>query len=108
MSFGVSFGDVVLASTLAWKVYKACKDSSESFQRLAGEVASLHVVLKETKDYLDELRDLETSRVNRLRILTDGCHATLTDLEKLIRSYDSLGTQVQVRTPCWFFLMLPE
>ncbi|KAI3321369.1 hypothetical protein HD806DRAFT_503915 [Xylariaceae sp. AK1471] len=95
MSFGVSFGDLVLASTLAWKVYKACKDSGESFQRLSGEVASLHVVLKETEDYLGEFPDLDTSRVNRLRILTDGCHDTLKDLQKLTQSYDNLGTQVQ-------------
>jgi hypothetical protein len=97
MSFGVSFGDLVLASKLAWTVYKACKDSGESFQRLSGEVASLHVVLKETEDYLDEFPDLDTSRVNRLQILTSGCHGTLKDLEKLMRSYDGLGTQVQVR-----------
>lgn len=97
MSFGVSFGDLVLASSLAWKVYKACKDSSEDFQRLSGDVASLHVVLKETEDYLGEFRDLDVSRVNRLRILADGCRDTLQDLEKLLRSYDNLGTQVQVR-----------
>ncbi|KAI1166772.1 hypothetical protein F5B18DRAFT_31684 [Nemania serpens] len=95
MSFGVSFGDLVLASSLAWKVYKACKDSSEDFQRLSGDVASLHVVLKETEDYLGEFRDLDVSRVNRLRILADGCRDTLQDLEKLLRSYDNLGTQVQ-------------
>ncbi|KAI1270982.1 hypothetical protein F5Y07DRAFT_406311 [Xylaria sp. FL0933] len=95
MSFGVSFGDVVLASTLAWRVYKACKDSGESFQRLSGEVASLHVVLKETEDYLGEFHDLDVSRVNRLQILTTGCHDTLKDLERLMRSYDNLGTQVQ-------------
>ncbi|KAJ8108531.1 hypothetical protein ONZ43_g6396 [Nemania bipapillata] len=97
MSFGVGFGDIVLASSLAWSVYKACKDSSENFQRLSGDVASLHVVLKETEDYLGEFTDLDMSRVNRLQILTDGCRDTLKDLEKLLRSYDSLGTQVQVR-----------
>lgn len=101
MSFGVSFGDIVLASSLAWRVYKACKDSGESFQRLSGDVASLHVVLKETEDYLGEFSDLDTSRVNRLQILTDGCCDTLRDMEKLLRSYDNLGTQVQVRE--WYF-----
>ncbi|KAI0871079.1 hypothetical protein GGS24DRAFT_510150 [Hypoxylon argillaceum] len=95
MSFGVSFGDIVLASSLAWRVYKACKDSGESFQRLSGDVASLHVVLKETEDYLGEFSNLDTSRVNRLQILTDGCCHTLRDMEKLLRSYDNLGTQVQ-------------
>ncbi|OTA92775.1 hypothetical protein M434DRAFT_31531 [Hypoxylon sp. CO27-5] len=95
MSFGVGFGDLVLASKLAWTVYKACKDSSENFKRLSSEVASLHVILKETEDYLNEFSELDTSRKNRLTILTDGCNATLQDLEKLLNSYDRLGTQAQ-------------
>ncbi|KAI0839967.1 hypothetical protein F5Y06DRAFT_19345 [Hypoxylon sp. FL0890] len=95
MSFGVGFGDLVLASKLAWTVYKACKDSGENFKRLSSEVASLHVVLKETEDYLNEFSEIDTSRKNRLTILTDGCNATLQDLEKLLSSYDRLGTQAQ-------------
>ncbi|KAI1101713.1 hypothetical protein F4804DRAFT_290466 [Jackrogersella minutella] len=95
MSFGVGFGDLVLASKLAWTVYKACKDSGENFKRLSNEVASLHVVLKETEDYIAEFPELDTSRVNRLNILTDGCTAALADLEKLLNSYNRLGTQAQ-------------
>ncbi|KAI0386406.1 hypothetical protein F5Y04DRAFT_121841 [Hypomontagnella monticulosa] len=95
MSFGVGFGDLVLASKLAWSIYKACKDSGENFKRLSSEVASLHVVLKETEDYLTEFSDLDTSRKNRLTILTDGCHSTLQDLEKLLKTYERLGTQAQ-------------
>lgn len=95
MSFGVGFGDLVLASKLAWSIYKACKDSGENFKRLSSEVASLHVVLKETEDYLTEFSDLDTSRKNRLTILTDGCYSTLQDLEKLLKAYERLGTQAQ-------------
>ncbi|KAI1482255.1 hypothetical protein K445DRAFT_376914 [Daldinia sp. EC12] len=95
MSFGVGFGDLVLASKLAWNVYKACKDSGENFKRLSSEVASLHVVLKETQDYIDEFPELDISRKNRLNILTDGCNATLEDLQKLLKSYERLGTQAQ-------------
>ncbi|KAF3068499.1 hypothetical protein GL218_08380 [Daldinia childiae] len=95
MSFGVGFGDLVLASKLAWNVYKACKDSGENFKRLSSEVASLHVVLKETEDYINEFSKLDTSRKNRLNILTDGCNATLEDLQKLLKSYERLGTQSQ-------------
>ncbi|KAI6083622.1 hypothetical protein F4821DRAFT_190283 [Hypoxylon rubiginosum] len=95
MSFGVGFGDLVLASKLAWKVYKSCKDSGDNFKRLSNEVASLHVVLKETEDYITEFSDLDTSRKNRLTILTDGCNATLEDLDKLLGSYERLGTQAQ-------------
>ncbi|KAI1769432.1 hypothetical protein GGR53DRAFT_158260 [Hypoxylon sp. FL1150] len=95
MSFGVGFGDLVLASKLAWKVYKSCKESGDNFKRLSNEVASLHVVLKETEDYITEFSDLDTSRKNRLTILTDGCNATLEDLDKLLGSYERLGTQAQ-------------
>ncbi|KAI2608008.1 hypothetical protein GGR54DRAFT_392384 [Hypoxylon sp. NC1633] len=95
MSFGVGFGDLVLASKLAWSIYKACKDSGENFKRISNEVASLHVVLKETEDYISEFSELDTSRKNRLTILTDGCNATLQDLEKLLKTYERLGTQAQ-------------
>ncbi|KAJ3793196.1 hypothetical protein GGU11DRAFT_423311 [Lentinula aff. detonsa] len=95
MSFGIGIGDVFLVSKFAWTIYKSCKDSGDDFKRLSNEVASLHVVLKETEDYLNEFSDLDTSRRYRLRILTDGCNGALKDLERLLNSYESLGTQAQ-------------
>ncbi|KAJ4482360.1 hypothetical protein J3R30DRAFT_3699798 [Lentinula aciculospora] len=95
MSFGIGIGDVFLVSKIAWTIYKSCKDSGDDFKRLSSEVASLHVVLKETEDYANEFAVLDTSRVYRLNILTDGCTTTLKDLEKLLNSYESLGTQAQ-------------
>lgn len=67
----------------------------DDFKRLSNEVASLHVVLKETEDYVHEFTDFDTSRNYRLKILTDGCNDILKDLEKLLNSYESLGTQAQ-------------
>ncbi|KAI1073439.1 hypothetical protein F5B20DRAFT_567000 [Whalleya microplaca] len=95
MSFGVGFGDLVLASKLAWTVYKACKDSSDNFRRVSSEVASLHVVLKETEDYLSEFSELDVSRRNRLTVLISGCNDILHEFEKLLSSYDRMGTQAQ-------------
>ncbi|KAK6083476.1 multiple ankyrin repeats single KH domain (pfs domain-containing protein) [Seiridium cupressi] len=95
MSFGVGLGDVVLLCRLAWDVYITCKESSDDFRRLATEVASLHVVLKETEVYINEFTELDASRKNRLEILTNGCSSTLQDLEKLLKHYESLGTQAQ-------------
>lgn len=95
MSFGIGIGDVVLVSGLAWDLYKACKESSENFRRLSAELMSLHAVLKETEDFLKEHPDMETSRRNRLEILTDGCNMTLRDLQAIVKRYDSLSTQAQ-------------
>ncbi|KAJ3890783.1 hypothetical protein GG344DRAFT_48699 [Lentinula edodes] len=95
MSFGIGIGDVYLVSKFAWTIYKSCKDSGDDFKRLSNEVASLHVVLKETEDYVHEFPDFDTSRSYRLKILTDGCNDILKDLEKLLNSYESLGTQAQ-------------
>ncbi|KAL8769852.1 MAG: hypothetical protein Q9209_004290 [Squamulea sp. 1 TL-2023] len=51
MSFGFGVSDFVAVGTLAWKVYKnvykAAKDTPESFQKVHLDVLSLHAVLKE-------------------------------------------------------------
>jgi hypothetical protein len=95
MSFGIGIGDIFLLSKLAWDIYIACKESNDDFRRLSTEVASLHVVLKETEVYMQEFTELDTSRKNRLEILTSGCNDILKDLEKLLKNYESLGTQSQ-------------
>lgn len=95
MNFGVGIGDVYLVTKFAWNIYKACKESGDDFKKLSSEVASLHVVLKESEEYIEEYTDLPASRKNRLKILTDGCDGVLKDLEKLLKSYESLGTQSQ-------------
>ncbi|KAH8589200.1 hypothetical protein B0O99DRAFT_692766 [Bisporella sp. PMI_857] len=93
MNFGV--GDIVVLGTLTWKLYKNCKDSSAEFKRISSEVASLHVVIKETEEHIKESQGLGPSRDARLTILIDGCKEVLVDLEKLLNNYESLGTQAQ-------------
>ncbi|SPN96647.1 uncharacterized protein DNG_00168 [Cephalotrichum gorgonifer] len=95
MSFGVGVGDIVLVSGLAWKLFKACRDSSDDFKRLSTDLMSLHAVLLETEDYLKEHANLDLSRQHRLSILHDSCRATLSDLEEIVNRYESLGTQAQ-------------
>ncbi|KAF9023562.1 hypothetical protein BDP27DRAFT_1377019 [Rhodocollybia butyracea] len=91
MNFGVGVGDVYLVAKFAWNIYKACKESGDDFRKLSSEVASLHVVLKESEEYIDEYTDLPASRRNRLKILTDGCDGVLKDLDKLLKTYESLA-----------------
>ncbi|KAJ6558031.1 hypothetical protein B0H19DRAFT_1149526 [Mycena capillaripes] len=96
MSFGIGLGDIVMVTTLTWKLYKSCKESSEDFRRLSTELGSLHVVLSETRDYLEEHgEDLADSRKNRLIMLMEGCHGPLDELEALYQRYESLSTQAQ-------------
>ena len=94
MSFGFSVGDVVGVSTLAWKVFKSCKDSSENFKNLSGEVVSLHVVLKETEDLIVE-NGLSQNQAAQLKHVADGCQKVLGDLEEMLTKYRSLGTKSQ-------------
>jgi hypothetical protein len=95
MSFGVGADDIILIANLAWNLYKSCKDSSDEFKRISHEVASLHVVLKETEEYLEQSKGLSPTRDQRLGTLAGGCKDTLSELERLLDSYDSLGTQAQ-------------
>ena len=94
MSFGFGVGDIVTVSTLAWKVFKCCKDASEDFKNLSGEVVSLHVVLKETEDLVTE-NEMNRDQTSQLKHLAAGCQKVLEDLEKLLNKYQSLGSKSQ-------------
>lgn len=95
MSFGIGAGDIILLGTLTWKLYKSCKESSTEFRRISSEVASLHVVIKETEEYVKETQGLSPTRDARLHILIDGCKDVMTQLEILLNNYERLGTQAQ-------------
>ncbi|KAH7305775.1 hypothetical protein B0I35DRAFT_516059 [Stachybotrys elegans] len=95
MSLGVGVGDVLLVSKLAWNLYKSYKDASDDFKEVSLDLMSLHAVLRETEDYLQEHSDLAQSRLNRLQMLCDGCKPVLAELEALHAKYDNLGTQAQ-------------
>jgi hypothetical protein len=96
MSLGIGVGDLALVAHSAWRLYKACKDSSEDFARLSTELMSLHAVLTETNDFLIENHDsIDISRRNRLTILCTGCRSSLDELHAIITRYESLSTQAQ-------------
>jgi len=95
MSFGVSVGDLIQVGTLSWSLYRGCRDSSDEFKRISQEVASLHVVIKETEDQFTESQGLSPTRDYRLAVLLEGTNDVLQELKKLLDSYDSLGTQAQ-------------
>jgi hypothetical protein len=94
MSFGYSVGDIVAIGTLAWGVFKSCKEAPESFGNISSEVLSLHAVLKEAEETIF-VRPLSANRQEGLKAVGDGCHGVLKDLDKLVKNYESLGTQTK-------------
>jgi uncharacterized coiled-coil DUF342 family protein len=95
MSFGFGSGDVIALSALAWRCYKACRDSSDQFQNISSEVANLRTVLDETKEAVEENQPLSPTREQRLEFAIAECEKVLQDLEKLLGSYESMNTQNQ-------------
>jgi hypothetical protein len=94
MSFGFSIGDFITISQLGWKVYRICKDSAADFQNISGEVLSLHVILKETEDLINENGGyLSPQSEARLMDIGNGCYGVFKDLEALLAKYESMGTQ---------------
>ena len=91
MSFGYSVSDLVSTSALAWKIYKACKDSPGEFKNISSEVISLHIVLKEVQDSLT-CQHLNPRQEAQLASVGEGCNDVLKDLDKLLKKYGSLGT----------------
>lgn len=98
MSFECDASDFVSVSTLAWTVYKSCKDAPESFNNISLEVLSLHAVLKEGEEVLT-VQSYPLDQKSRLDTVLGGCHSVLEDLRKLVEKYESLGTQTR-RSKC--------
>lgn len=96
MSFGYSVSDLVSTTALAWKIYKACKDSSSEFKNISSEVVTLHIVLKEVHDSLICQR-LTQHQEAELESVGKGCNDVLKDLEKLLKKYGSVGTAKSLR-----------
>lgn len=92
MSFGYGVSDIIKLSNLAWKTYKSCKEAPDSFASVRQETLSLHAILKETEEVLEECR-LKPPQQERLRIICEGCESVLEALNFLTHKYESLGSQ---------------
>ncbi|KUJ11878.1 ankyrin [Mollisia scopiformis] len=85
-------GPVVSAAKHAWTVWKSCKAAPGSFNNISAEVLSLHALLKEVEETLENQK-LSISTQARLEIITGGCQSLLEDLQALVKKYESLGSQ---------------
>jgi hypothetical protein len=93
MSFGYGVGDFLAVTQLAWNVYTGCKEAPKHFQDISSEVSSLHIILKETEEFIAAETDgLGPEREERLRRILGGCRDVLTELDALLEKFNSLGT----------------
>ena len=99
MSFGFSIGDFVVLGTLAKDLYKQCKDAPEEFRNVRKEVGSLRVAVRQ----LEKEAESEHSLLNRggpeglrrredLERVRESCSDILDELQQLLHTYRSLGT----------------
>jgi DNA-binding FrmR family transcriptional regulator len=87
---------MIVIPTMAWKIYKACKDSSDEFRRVAGQVQSLHTALLETQEYLDDGDfQINSTRKEQLTNLQRSIMETLMELQALLDKYESMSTPAQ-------------
>ena len=94
MSFGFGVSDFLTLGQFCWTIWKRCKDASEDFKNLSSEVASFHIVLKETEELLSK-QTPSLEQEARLEVLKKGSENVLEDLDKLLVKYESLATTSQ-------------
>ena len=97
MSFGFGVGDILAVSQLSWKIYRACKDSGDDFRSISDEVSKLYTVLKIAEEDLAKecQTDIGAQSKDSFEGIAKGCRSVLVDLDRLLKKYESLGTQEQ-------------
>ena len=113
MSFGFGVGDFLVVGGLVWDVYRAYADAPEQFRNFSQEILALHVIVRKIEGQLGisgsdgtasgsqlpavgsrsqppTIATLSTKDKNDLKILYDGLHAIMKELDDLIKKYQSL------------------
>jgi predicted RNase H-like nuclease (RuvC/YqgF family) len=91
----VGAGDIIVLSTLAFKCYRSCKESSEQFKWVATEVRNLRCALDEVRESMEEYQPLSPTRQDRVNTGVRECEGSLRELEAELDRYQSLYTQDQ-------------
>ena len=90
MSFGIGLGDVMAISSLAFKVYTACKDAPDDYRDISGEVKSLHIVINNAAQCFESTTFSANDQQMGKEILR-SCQKLLEDLDSFIGKYNSLA-----------------
>ena len=99
-------GDILVLTKLAWNVYNVYKDAPDSFRNISDEIKSLHEVLCEVENYLQQLKlqggaSWSKEKHDRLQNILEGCTRVLNYLDSLFRKYQDVGSSTRARMPFW-------
>ena len=90
MSFGFGIGDFMAVGQLAWQVYRKCKTAPSEFKTISSQLISLHIVIKDVNETIEEWELPEAKKSDLLQIGEDS-KETLNELDQLLKKYSNLG-----------------
>ncbi|KAK2751559.1 hypothetical protein FQN55_000280 [Onygenales sp. PD_40] len=88
----VGVGDVVLLSSLAWKIYRGFQTATDDLQALSDHVFSIHFLLLQSETYAYEGYCLHEDQRRHLQQLTGQCEQILKQLESVLDKYEGMST----------------
>ena len=91
MSFGYGVGDIMAISGLALRVYTAYKDAPDDYRNISDEVNSLHIIINKAARHF-ESNTLSNEIQEEGKVVLEGCHNVLKDLDTLIEKYNVLAS----------------
>ena len=91
MSFGYGVGDIIAVSRLALKVYTAYKDAPDDYRNISDEVNSLHIIINKAARHFESIT-LSNKIQEEGKVVLEGCHNVLKDLDTLIEKYNALAS----------------
>jgi hypothetical protein len=91
----VGAGDIIAVSTLAFKCYRKCKESSEQFSRIATEVSNLRSTVDEVHEVYGKNKPFSPTRQERINQGIRDAENCLLDLQTLLDKYGSMYTERQ-------------
>src|SRR5436190_20277595 len=78
----------------AWNVYKSCEDSSSGLKTVAGRVSELYIILKKTKELLEEDINPVNTYPSADSMFRD-CYRVLQEIQDMSDEYKGYGTRSQ-------------
>ena len=105
MSFGSSISDIALLVQLAYKITQGARAACGEYDELTRETSSLHVVLNrlhvEVTKPGGSLDRRGGTYGQELRSISSGCEDVLTQLDKILVSYNALSEQEKSARRLW-------